>query len=91
MLKLKLYNNEDNNRYEFHFKEYRPFIQYRLRGNTIVLLHTEVPDELEGQGIGTELVKSVLADIRSRGLKLKPYCPFVKSFINENPEWKDLL
>ncbi|WP_238547027.1 GNAT family N-acetyltransferase, partial [Saccharopolyspora erythraea] len=31
------------------------FVDYRLRGSTISLLHTEVGDRFEGQGLGSRL------------------------------------
>ena len=53
--------------------------------------HTEVPDALEGRGIGKRLVKAALDDARAQGLKVVPVCPFVKHYIENHPETQDLL
>ncbi len=90
-MKYKLYNNREKHRYEFHFKEYLPYIKYSERDNRIVLIHTDVPPDLEGHGIGTQLVKETLDDIRTKGEKIIPLCPFVVEFIERNPEYSSLI
>jgi uncharacterized protein len=66
-------------------------ILYRLRPNAIALVHTDVDPRLEGHGLGAQLVAGALADIRSRGLRVIPICPFVRSYIDRHPEWQDLV
>ncbi len=53
--------------------------------------HTQVPKELEGKVIGSELVRKVLIDIESKGLTLIPLCPFVATYIKKHPEWRKLV
>jgi uncharacterized protein len=67
------------------------FIFYRLLGDEIVLIHTEVADEFEGQGVGSRLVAGTLDDIRARGLRMQPVCPFVKAYVERHPEYADLI
>lgn len=67
------------------------FLNYDLRGRTMVITHTAVPPEFEGRGIGSFLVKTVLDDVRRRDLFVVPVCPFVRSYIRENPEYQDLV
>lgn len=64
---------------------------YRERDDAIVLVHTEVAPEFEGQGIGGRLVAGTLDDIRSRGLQIVPRCPFVRSYLARHPEYADLV
>ncbi|CAM03212.1 hypothetical protein A8924_4328 [Saccharopolyspora erythraea NRRL 2338] len=67
------------------------FVDYRLRGSTISLLHTEVGDRFEGQGLGSRLVRAVLDSARERGLEVLPHCPFVRSWIARHPEYLELV
>lgn len=67
------------------------FVTYEPEGDVLDLQHTEVDDEYAGQGVGTELVKQTLDLIRAVDKKVKPSCPFIAKFIDENPEYKDLL
>ncbi|MFC0385475.1 GNAT family N-acetyltransferase [Muricoccus vinaceus] len=66
-------------------------IAYRREGGRITLVHTEVPDALEGQGIGSRLVRGALDMIRAEGLRVVPRCSFVAAYMNRHPETQDLL
>jgi predicted GNAT family acetyltransferase len=66
-------------------------IRYVTEPGTVVLVHTEVEPKTEGQGVGSRLVTGALADIRARGLKLVPACPFVRAYIARHPEYDDLV
>lgn len=84
-------NNEAEHRYELEVDGEVAIAEYRLRPGRISFTHTEVPDALEGRGIGKKLVKAALDDARARGLKVVPICPFVKHYIDAHPEERDLL
>lgn len=86
-----LIENESLKQYEFHVGTHKPRIEYIKAQDKIYLTHTEVPAELEGKGIATNLVKSVLEDIKQKGLTLVPMCPFVAMYIKRHPEWKSLV
>ena len=66
-------------------------IVYRLNGDVIRLIHTEVPEAFSGQGHAATLARSALDDARARGLKVKPDCPYVRSYIQKHPEYADLV
>jgi predicted GNAT family acetyltransferase len=66
-------------------------IVYHVRPGAIVLLHTEISPDLEGQGLGAQLVAGALDDIRARGLRLVPLCPFVSAYLRRHPEAADLV
>jgi uncharacterized protein len=85
-------DNPDERRYELlRGGELVGEIRYRVKPGAIVLLHTEVAPSAEGQGLGGRLVAGALADIRSRGLRLVPVCPFVAAYIRRHPEQRDLV
>ena len=52
---------------------------------------TLVPPHLRGHGIGTQLVRQALDWARGEGYSVVPSCPFVAAFIEENPEYADLV
>lgn len=87
----KLIKNEAGHQYEFNIDGFIAKIEYIRTGNKIYLTHTEVPGELEGQGIASDLVKKVLADIQQKELKVVPLCPFVDKYIKRHPEWEFLV
>jgi predicted GNAT family acetyltransferase len=66
-------------------------IRYRTEPGIVVLVHTEVAPSAEGTGVGSGLVKGALDDIRGRGLRVVPVCPFVAAYIRRHPEYADLV
>jgi predicted GNAT family acetyltransferase len=66
-------------------------ILYRRDPGRVVLVHTEVSPALEGQGLASRLVAGALDDIRARGLRVVPICPFVRSYLRRHPEYEDLV
>ena len=66
-------------------------IRYATEPGLVVLIHTEVAEAVEGQGLGSLLVRSALDDIRARGLRVAPVCPFVLSYLERHPEYAELV
>ena len=64
---------------------------YQERDGALVLIHTEVAPEFEGRGIAGRLAAAALDDVRSRGLKIVPRCPFIRSYVERHPEYADLV
>jgi uncharacterized protein len=68
------------------------FAQYRDRPPAaIAFVHTEIDDRFEGRGLGGRLVSAALDDVRSRGLAVLPFCPFVRGYIARHREYLDLV
>lgn len=59
--------------------------------DVLVLPHTKIFDEFEGQGLGGELVSAALDDVRSQGRKIVAECPYVAHFVEKHAEYADLL
>jgi uncharacterized protein len=66
-------------------------IRYTLDGDVVTLVHTEVEPKYEGHGVGAELVKGALEDLRARGKKVRPVCPFVLAYLERHDEYRDLV
>lgn len=57
----------------------------------LIIDHTGVPDALAGKGVGKALVEYMVMDVRARGLKIIPLCPFTAATLRKHPEWQDVL
>jgi len=84
-------NNKAHHRFELELEGHLATEHYKLDGNVITFEHTDVPKELGGRGVGSILVQGALDQVRASGLKLIPQCPFVKAWIEKNPEYRDLV
>ena len=84
-------HNERESRYELTTPEGTALAAYRADGDVLVFNHTEVPEAMEGQGVGGRLVAGALADVRRRGLTIKPACSFVRHYVDTHPDVQDLV
>jgi uncharacterized protein len=84
-------NNRAKHRYELAVDGHIAATYYTLADGVITFVHTEVPPELGGKGIGSRLIKGALDQVRADGLKVVAQCPFVKAYIEKHPDYQDLL
>ena len=84
-------NNRGQHRYELELEGHLAATYYELEGDVITFVHTEVPPELGGKGVGSKLIKGALDQVRAAGLTVVAQCPFVKAYIEKHPEYQDLL
>ena len=87
----EIVNNKAHHRYELAVDGHLAVTHYKLDGGVITFIHTEVPPELGGKGIGSKLIKGALDQVRAEGLKVIAECPFVKAYLDKHPEYADLL
>ena len=66
-------------------------LSYRLAGDRLCLIHTEIESPYEGNGLGSVLVKHVLDEARAQRRTVVPYCPYVKGWIDSRAEYSDLI
>jgi predicted GNAT family acetyltransferase len=67
------------------------FAAYERHGNRVRFTHTEVDDAYEGRGVGSQLARVALNQMRVAGLAVEPRCPFIRGWIDNHPEYADLL
>ena len=77
-------------RYEIEVDGVTAYVLYRRKPGVITFVHTEVPKELAGKGIGSRLARHVLEAARADGVKVVPTCPFIASWMKKHPEYDDL-
>jgi predicted GNAT family acetyltransferase len=84
-------NNEAARRFEITIDGYTGFLKYAKTADRIELIHTEVPAELGGRGVGGMLAKAALEYAKQAELKVTPSCPFVKKYLERHVEYTSLL
>jgi predicted GNAT family acetyltransferase len=83
-------DNTGRQRFELDADGHIAFSNYKRSDGVLTILHTEVPKELEGRGIGSALVRGVLDIARAQSLKVRAVCPFVKAYLDRHAEYADL-
>ena len=84
-------DNRSEQEFELDVEGARAIAAYQLEGDTIVFTHTKVPEAIEGQGVGSKLIRAALDAARDQGLTVVPQCPFVAAYIERHPEYRDLV
>jgi predicted GNAT family acetyltransferase len=90
---LEVTHNADGERYEIHVDgELGGFtVAHPLDAGIVLFPHTIIEPAFEGQGLASKLVTGAFDDIRSRGLKIVPTCPYILGWLPKHPEYHDLL
>jgi predicted GNAT family acetyltransferase len=86
-----IYRNDSAHRFEVAFGKKIAKIDYARSNGRLNLLHTEVPKEYQGQGIGSDLAKAALEYARTEKLEVIPTCPFISSYIRRHPQYLDIV
>lgn len=64
---------------------------YRPHGEALELIHTEVGEAWQGQGLAAQLARHALDDARRTGRKVIPSCAYVAAYIQRHPQDQDLV
>lgn len=84
-------DNPAEERFEVHDgDQLAGLLYYEPRGEALALIHTEIDPAFSGRGLGSVLVRRTLEQLRERGVRIIPLCPFVRSWMEKHPEYDDL-
>jgi len=67
------------------------FVEYRSGGKSLIIAHTEIEADHEGEGLGSELVGGMLDQLREAGRTVIPLCPFTAAYISRHPDYVDVV
>ncbi|MDO7868816.1 GNAT family N-acetyltransferase [Nocardioides jiangxiensis] len=92
MSEIVVRENPSEHRYEIHVDgSLAGFTVYEPGDGLLAFVHTEIDEAYAGQGLAKILIRTTLDDVRSRGLAVLPFCPFVRGFIQKNADYVDLV
>jgi uncharacterized protein len=84
-------DNPAASRFELTVEGETAVIVYEPMEGGLVFAHTVVPKALEGKGVGGRIVKAALGEMRARGQKVRPDCPFVRAWLERHPGYADVV
>ena len=91
MANFEITHNKQNMQFEATVNGEKAFLEYRMKGNDIAFMHTEVPETLSGKGIASALAVYAFNYAKENNLPVIVYCPFVKTFLKRHPEYTTQL
>jgi predicted GNAT family acetyltransferase len=84
-------DNHARSRYELTIDGVTAHVDYARKPGVITFIHTIVPEQLGGRGVGTRLAQHVLDEARKNGENVIPQCPFIAAYIKRHQEYQDLV
>ena len=89
---LEVVDNPARSRYELRDDGHLVgYTEYHERDGVLVFPHTVITQPKRRAGYGGTLVRAALDDVRAKGRRIVAECPFVARFVDEHPEYADLL
>ena len=92
MVNVAVLERSNRRRYEVYADDVPAgLLSYRLAGDRMCLIHTEIDSPYEGNGLASVLVKHVLDEARAQQRTVVAYCPYVKGWIDTHNEYSDMV
>lgn len=88
---LEVKHNAAARRFEVVIDKLLARCDYRMHGNTMMLVHTEVPPQFEGRGVASKLVRAAFEHAKANGMDVLPVCSYVSTWTRRHPEVEPLL
>jgi uncharacterized protein len=64
----------------------------QVSGNHMIIMHTEVAPEEEGQGLAKRLFEAMTEHARQNNLKVRAMCSFAQAHFRRNPnDYRDIM
>jgi len=82
-------DNQAASRFEISDGGHLAELRYHRSGKRLALIHTEVPEELEGRGYGGRLIVAAVDQAIREGLTIVPYCPFARRWLERHSDVAD--
>lgn len=79
-------DNQAQSRFELDTDGHVAELVYHRNRNRLVIIHTDVPVELEGRGIGGRLVVAAVDRAAREGLTVVPLCPFARGWLERHAD-----
>lgn len=91
-MSVEIVDNPDRHRYEAHVDgAIAGYAEYDEHNDFVAFPHTEVGKSYQGMGIANSLVRRAADDLRAKGGKAYPLCPYVTTWFTKHPEYDDVL
>jgi len=87
----KVTDNSTEARFEYIDGTGLAVLTYHYFKGDLVLIHTEVPESMQGKGISGVLASAALNYAAEQNLKIIVHCPIVSKYVSRHPEFNHLI
>ena len=89
-MEVPVEHNSELNRFEIQIDGVIAYLEYLVRGKTLVLTRTFVPPPLRGKGLAGILTRHALDFARKEGKTVDPQCSYVAAWLDSHTEYAEL-
>lgn len=89
--KYQVIDNTEKQQFQVNLPDDIALLKYHWKEGNLALMHTEVPEKYEGQGIASALAKYAFSYAADNGKKVLPYCAYIAMFLKRHPEYDNLV
>ena len=80
-----------NNQVTYNYEVRESIVEYVLKNDKMYLVHSEVPYNLRGKGIGKELVLKTFEKLTEEGNKAVAVCSYIVAIKNRDSYWSTII
>lgn len=80
-------HHPEKKRFETTLEGVTAFVEYRLSGDKLDIIHTIVPPAIEGRGVAAALVKYAYDYALENGMKPLATCPYAVVWLHRHPDY----
>jgi hypothetical protein len=84
-------NDKSGSRFVLEIEGDEVYLLYDENKSMLDLYSTYTPPNLRGKGLAAKVVKAALEYAKEKKLKVIPSCWYARKFIEENPEYQNLV
>ena len=87
---IAIRHDAQRQRFETEVEGHAARLEYHLKGDVLVIVHTGVPEAIGGRGIAGKLVQAAVDFAQAHGLKIDPRCAYAEAWMRRHPQYDDL-
>lgn len=88
---MKVIHDKEKHQFTMEVDGQKATVDYKLKHDKMYLVHSEVPFNIRGQGIGKVLVEKTFEKLTEEGYKAVAVCGYVKSVAQNSEKWKSII
>jgi predicted GNAT family acetyltransferase len=81
---MDIHDNQVAHRFEVKLDQVTAWLDYQKSANSLMILHTDVPEALAGRGVGSALVRHAYEVAQAENLTLVSQCSFATAWMKKN-------
>ncbi|MEE9362680.1 MAG: N-acetyltransferase [Cellulophaga sp.] len=89
--KIDLKHNKQEQQFTLDINGKIAKVEYKKKDNGLHLIHSEVPFNLRGQGIGKILVEKTFEKLTKEGYNAIAVCSYIKLVASRSSKWKNII